>query len=131
MLKGNVAYNKLVEGIDEPGVEAQFNTPDYRANFSFGHHRIIKNLGFNVNIHWQNSFLWQGVFGTGEIPATTTIDAHIAYRIPAMKTVVKLGGSNLTNNYYTTSFGSSQVGGLYYITIVYDDVLGYIERKRN
>jgi len=131
MLKGNVAYNKLVDGIDEPGVEAQFNTPDYRANLSIGHHRIIKNLGFNVNIHWQNSFLWEGVFGTGEIPATTTIDAHVAYRIPAIKTVVKLGGSNLTNNYYTTSFGSSQVGGLYYVTLVYDDVLGYIERKRN
>ncbi|NPA38022.1 MAG: TonB-dependent receptor plug domain-containing protein [Chlorobi bacterium] len=131
MLKGNVAYNKLIDGIDEPGVEAQFNTPDYRANLSIGHHRIIKNLGFNVNIHWQNSFLWQGVFGVGEIPATTTIDAHVAYKIPAIKTVVKLGGSNITNNYYTTSFGSAQVGGLYYITLVYDDVLGYIERRRN
>ncbi len=131
LMKGNVAYNKLIDGIDEPGVEAQFNTPDYRANFTFGHHRIIKNLGFNVNIHWQNSFYWQGTFGAGDIPATTTLDAHIAYKIPAMKTVIKIGGSNLTNKYYTTSFGSAQVGGLYYITLVYDDVLGYIERKRN
>lgn len=131
LFRGNVAYNKLIEGIDEPGVEAQFNTPDYRANLTIGHHRIIKNLGFNVNIHWQNSFYWEGVFGAGEIPATTTIDAHIAYKIPAMKTVIKVGGSNLTNKYYTTSFGSAQVGGLYYITLVYDDVLGYIDRKRN
>ena len=131
LMKGNIAYNKLIDGIDEPGVEAQFNTPDYRANITIGHHRIIKNLGFNVNMHWQNSFYWQGTFGAGEIPATTTIDAHIAYKIPAMKTVIKIGGSNLTNKYYTTSFGSAQVGGLYYITLVYDDVLGYIERKRN
>ncbi len=131
MLKGNVAYNKLIQGIEEPGVEAQFNTPDYRANLSIGHHRIIKNLGFNVNIHWQDSFMWEGVFGNGKIPATTTIDAHLAYKISAIKTVVKVGGSNLTNKYYTTSFGSSQVGGLYYVTLVYDDVMGYIERKRN
>jgi hypothetical protein len=131
LMKGNIAYNKLIDGIDEPGVEAQFNTPDYRANITIGHHRIIKNLGFNVNMHWQNSFYWQGTFGAGKKPATTTIDAHIAYKIPAMKTVIKIGGSNLTNKYYTTSFGSAQVGGLYYITLVYDDVLGYIERKRN
>jgi len=131
LLKGNVAYNKLLDGIDQPGVEASYNTPDYRTNISIGHKRIIKNLGFNVNFHWQNSFLWEGSFGTGEIPAFATVDAHLAYKIPAAKTTIKIGGSNLTNNYYTTSFGSAQIGGLYYITLVYDDVLGYIERKRN
>jgi len=131
LLKGNVAYNKLLQGIDKPGVEASYNTPDYRTNISVGHNKIIKNLGFNVNFHWQNSFLWEGSFGTGRIPAYATLDAHIAYKIPSMKTVIKIGGSNLTNNYYTSSFGSAQVGGLYYITLVYDDIMGYIERKRN
>ncbi len=130
LLKGNVAYNELIEGIDEPGVEAMFNTPDYRANLTIGHHRIIKNLGFSVNLHWQNSFLWEGSFGTGEIPATTTLDAHIAYKIPSFKTLIKVGGSNLLNNYYTTSYGSSQVGGLYYVSLTYEDILGYIERRR-
>jgi len=130
LIKGNVAYNKLLQGIDKPGVESNYNTPEYRTNISIGHNRIIKNLGFNVNFHWQESFLWQGDFGTGEIPAYATIDAHLAYKIPAMKTTIKVGGSNLTNHYYTTSFGSSQVGGLYYVTLVYDDALGYIERKR-
>jgi len=130
LVKGNVANNKLIDDIDDPGVEANYNTPEYRTNISIGHNRIIKNLGFNVNFHWQSAFTWEGPFGTGEIPAYATIDAHITYKIPAVNTSVKIGASNLTNHYYTTSFGSAQIGGLYYVTLVYDDVLGYIARKK-
>jgi hypothetical protein len=131
LFRSNVAYNKLRESLDSPGVEARFNTPDYRANLSIGHHEIIRNLGFNVNFHWQNSFLWQAGFGAGNIPAFTTLDAHISYKVSAIKTVFKLGGSNILNNYYTTSFGSAQIGGLYYISLVYEDILQYINRNRN
>lgn len=130
LVKGNVANNKLIDGIDDPGVEANYNTPEYRTNISIGHNRIVKNLGFNVNFHWQSAFTWEGSFGTGEIPAYATVDAHVTYRIPTINTSIKLGASNLTNHYYTTSFGSAQIGGLYYVTFVYDDVLGYIARKK-
>ena len=102
-----------------------------KANISVGHHAIIPNLGFNVNLHWQNSFVWEASFGAGEIPAFTTLDAHIAYKVPKIKTTFKLGGSNILNKYYTTSFGSAQIGGLYYLSLVYEDVLGYIDRSRN
>jgi hypothetical protein len=130
LIKGNVANNKLLQGIDAPGVEANYNTPEYRTNISVGHSRIVKNLGFNVNFHWQSSFIWEGNFGTGEIPAYATVDAQVTYKIPAINTSIKLGASNLTNHYYTTSFGSAQIGGLYYVTLTYDDVLGYIARKK-
>jgi outer membrane receptor protein involved in Fe transport len=129
LIKSNVAYNRLLESIDAPGVEARFNTPEYRANLSVGHHAIIPNLGFNVNLHWQNSFLWEGGFGAGEIPAFTTLDAHVSYKVPTIKTTFKLGGSNILNNYYTTSFGSAQIGGLYYLSLVYEDILQYIGRN--
>jgi iron complex outermembrane recepter protein len=131
MLKSNVAYNKLLESLDDPGVEARFNTPDYRANLSVGHQAIIPRMGFNVNLHWQNSFLWESGFGAGHIPAVTTLDAHVSYQVPKIKCVFKLGGSNLTNKYYTTSFGSARIGALYYVSILYEDILGYLERKRN
>jgi iron complex outermembrane receptor protein len=128
LLRSNVANNKLLEGIDSPGVEARFNTPEYRANLSIGHHAILPNLGFNVNFHWQSKFMWESGFGAGEIPAFTTLDAHVSYKVQAIKTTFKLGGSNLLNNYYTTSFGSAQIGGLYYISLVYEDILGYIKK---
>ena len=130
LVKGNVANNKLLDGINDPGVAANYNTPEYRTNISIGHNRIIKNMGFNVNFHWQSAFTWEGNFGTGDIPAYATVDAHVTYKIPSINTSIKLGASNLTNHYYTTSFGSAQVGGLYYVTLVYDDVMGYIARKK-
>jgi len=33
---------------------------------------------------------------------------------------VKIGGSNTLNKWYTTSFGSASIGGLYYLTLVFD-----------
>jgi len=131
MLKSNVAFDKLLDDITEPGVETRFNTPKYRVNLSVGHPEIIHNLGFNVNLHWQETFMWESGFGAGQIPAYTNVDAHISYKFTAMKTVFKLGGSNILNHYYTTSFGSAQIGGLYYISLVYEDILGYAGRNRN
>ena len=130
LVKGNVAYDKLLEDIQEPGVETRFNSPDYRVNFSVGHAEIIKNLGFNINLHWQNNFWWEAGFGAAEIPATTTLDAHVSYKVSSINTMIKLGGSNILNHYYTTSFGSAQIGGLYYISLVYEDIMGYIERNK-
>jgi iron complex outermembrane receptor protein len=131
LIRSNIAYNKLLESIDSPGVEARFNTPEYRANLSVGHHAVIPNLGFNVNFHWQNSFVWEGGFGVGKIPATSNLDAHISYKLAPIKTTIKVGGSNILNNYYTTSFGSAQIGGLYYISLVYEDIMGYIGQNKN
>jgi hypothetical protein len=131
LIRSNVAYNKLLESIDSPGVEARYNTPEYRANLSVGHHAILPKVGFNVNFHWQNSFIWEGGFGAGKIPTTANLDAHISYKLAPIKTTVKVGGSNILNNYYTTSFGSAQIGGLYYVSLVYEDILQYIGRNQN
>lgn len=130
LFRGNVAQNTLLEGIETPGVEARFNTPEYRANLSIGHFAILPNLGFNVNFHWQSKFIWEASFGRGEIPAYTTLDAQVSYKVPQIKTTFKVGGSNLTNKYYTTSFGSAQIGGLYYVSLIYEDILGYLERDK-
>jgi outer membrane receptor protein involved in Fe transport len=129
LFRGNVAYNKLLENIETPGVETRYNTPEYRANLSIAHPRIYKQLGFAINYHWQSSFLWESGFGAGDIPAFSTLDMHISYALPRIHTTLKLGASNLLNNYYTTSFGSANIGGLYYFTLEYNDILGYLNQK--
>jgi outer membrane receptor protein involved in Fe transport len=131
LIRSNVAFDKLLKGINEPGVEAAFNTPEYRANLSVSHDEILPNLGFSFNIHWQERFLWQSDFGDGEIPAFTTLDAHLSFKMPSIHTEFKLGGSNILNKYYTTSFGSAQIGGLFYISILYDNVLANSRRSNN
>lgn len=120
---GNVAYNALLDDVQTEGRQTRFNTPDYRYNLSFGNRGLLKNVGFNINYRWQNSFLWESGFGVAEIPAFSTLDAHLSYKWTQLKTVIKVGGSNLLNDYYTTSFGSAQVGGLYYISLNFDEFL--------
>lgn len=117
-ITGNVYSDKLT---DVPaGVIAFFNTPEYRYNIGLGNENVYKNIGFNVIMKWQGKINWEGTFGTGEIPAYTTLDAQISYRIPSVKSIVKLGGSNLTNSYYRSAFGNPYVGGLYYISLGYN-----------
>ncbi len=120
---GNVASNVLLTSIDTPGQETRYNTPKYRFNLSLGNRHLVKNLGFNINFRWQQSFLWQSNFGSGEIPAYSTLDAQINYRLHKLKSIIKIGGSNLLNQYYTASFGSASIGGLYYISWTFDQFL--------
>ncbi len=122
-VSGNVAYNKLQKGMDENGRQNRYNTPDYRFNIGIGDRHILKNLGFHLNYRWQNEFLWESNFGVAQMPAFGTLDGNVAIKIPKMKSVIKIGGSNLLNKYYTTSFGSAQIGGLYYISLHFDEFL--------
>ena len=131
LFRGNVAFNKLLESIDTPGVETRYNTPEYRANLSIAHPQIVSHLGFAINFHWQSGFLWESGFGAGDIPAFSTLDGHISYDLPRIHTTLKLGASNMLNSYYTTSFGSAHIGGLYYITIQYNDLMGYLSNRHS
>jgi len=121
-LSTNVSYNDVDE-VSDPGFQIQFNTPDYRFNIGIGNRKIVKNLGFNINYRWQNSFLWESSFGVGEIPSINNLDAQINLFLPKYKTKMKLGCSNTLNKYYTTSFGSANVGSLIYLTLIADNIL--------
>ncbi len=122
-VRSNVAYNALESKSSREGLQTRFNTPDYRLNISVGNREFTKNIGFSVNWRWQNSFIWESDFGTAEIPAFSNLDAHISYKLNALKSIIKFGGSNILNNYYTTAFGTSQIGGLYYISWTFDSYL--------
>jgi len=121
-LKGNIAYNKLEEGAAEDGRQNRYNTPDYRFNVGFGNRNIVKNIGFHFNYRWQNEFLWESNFGVAQMPAFATLDANVSVKVSSIKSIIKVGGSNILNNYYTSSFGSAQIGGLYYISLSFDQL---------
>ena len=124
IISGNVSFNDLAD-ISEapPGFLSKFNTPRFRMNAGLGNRHITRRIGFNVNYRWQDSFVWQSTFGVGEIPAFATLDAQVSFRFPEIKSTVKVGGSNMLNDYYTTSYGSAQVGGLYYFTWTFDELM--------
>jgi outer membrane receptor protein involved in Fe transport len=77
-------------------------------------------LGFNINLHYQDEVAYEGTFVAGMVPSYQTIDAVLTYKVPKYKSLIKLGGTNITNKYYYTAFGSPQIGGLYYISFAYN-----------
>ena len=104
------------------GFISYFNTPTWRANFGFSHPGLLMNnrLGFSANLHYQDEMVYEGTFVTGQIPSVNTLDAVLTYRVPKIKSLVKLGGTNVMNKYYYTGFGSPAIGGLYYICFAYN-----------
>lgn len=105
----------------DSGLVTFFNTPKVRFNVTFGNEKVNgSNWGFNILYRWQDNMLWQGTFGTGEVESFGSLDAQVSYRLPKIRSLIKLGATNLTNSYYTTAFGNPSVGGLYYVSFGYN-----------
>ncbi len=121
-LGGNYNWNKLIGGFPE-GTLAEFNTPEHKFNVNFGNRKVVDNLGFNVTYRWQSSFEWQSSFAIGNVPSYSTVDAQVSYRLKDLKSIVKLGGSNLLGNYYIQSLGGPNIGAIYYISITFDELM--------
>ena len=115
------AYSDVITDLPA-GFQAFFNTPKYRLNAGFSNAGLgkNKNLGFNVILRWQDAFTWDGELANGPVAAFTTIDAQISYRIKKAKTMIKLGGTNIFNNYYKNVYGNPEIGGLYYVSLGYN-----------
>ena len=124
-LGGNVAFNQLLDQDDliRQGFRAAYNTPEWRYNIRFANRKLTDNFGFNLVWRWQEAFLWESSFGQGIIPAFQTLDAQVSYKLPSLKSIVKIGGSNVLNERYTTSFGNPRMGAIYYIAITFDEFL--------
>lgn len=103
-----------------------FNTPDWRSTITIGNPHLTKHIGFNLAWRWQNAYDWVGSFNElrpGRINAFSTIDAGISYTVPAIKSIVRLGGSNLLNHKVYQAFGSPAVGAVYYVSVTFDQLL--------
>lgn len=104
------------------GFVSYFNTPKVRANISLGNTGFLcqNRLGFNIVVRTQQEMYYEGTFGTATLPGYTTADAMVSYKFPQIKSLFKIGATNLYNKYYRTGFGSPAVGGLYYVSFGYN-----------
>ncbi|MDB5191801.1 MAG: hypothetical protein JWQ96_1364 [Segetibacter sp.] len=104
------------------GFIAAFNTPEHRANISLSNSGMLKDkrVGFNLTYRYQDGMYFEGDFGSGDIPGFNTLDGQINYKFPPIKSMLKLGATNILNNYYRTGFGNPGVGGLYYVSFAYN-----------
>jgi len=114
-----VNYTFAELDIDEgkyPDLRTNFNTPKHKVKASFGNAALFKNFGFNVNYRWSDSYYWEASFADGDIPAFTVLDAQINYSVPSIKSVFKVGGSNLLGDEYFSAIGTGNVGSIYYVS---------------
>lgn len=117
-LSGNVSYNKL--GSISSTYNNDFNTPEIRYNLGIGNRELFKNVGFNVNYRWQDKFHWLSSFSAGDVPAFGTVDAQVNIKLPSVQSMLKIGGSNILNKYYITSYGNPEVGAMYYVSFAFN-----------
>jgi hypothetical protein len=101
---------------------AYFNSPKYKVNTYFANSGLGKKklIGFNLTYRWQDGFYFEGDLGSGNLPAVNILDAQVSYKLPKIKSVIKVGANNILNQYYYNAIGNSRVGGLYYVSFGYN-----------
>jgi len=119
-ISGNINYNDLTIKGDNDVFITGFNTPKWSTNVQFGNREIFNNLGFNIVWKWQDAFTWESPLATGRVEAFSTIDAQLSYKIPAIKTSIKVGATNLLNYRYIQYAAGPTIGGLYYLSLTFD-----------
>ncbi|MFK7060782.1 TonB-dependent receptor [Flavobacterium oreochromis] len=100
----------------DPDFEAGFNTPKHRAKASFGAENIFKGLGFNINARYNSKYLWESTMIDAYVPENYVYDAQINTAIPVLKSIIKLGGTNLFGKDYIQVPGAGMIGKQYYIS---------------
>lgn len=102
---------------EDPSFVPGFNTPKHRVKGTLANPKLFKNFGFNFNVRWNDEYLWQASFADGMVPANTVFDAQISYAIPSIKSLFKIGGSNLFGGDYIQVVGAGQVGRILYASL--------------
>ncbi len=130
---GNVSFNTLsnLDKLAETGFQPGFNTPEYRYVLNFANRELVKNFGFALAYRWQGEFVWQSSFVDQTVssqqlsvmPAYGTFDAQVSYKLKSLKSIIKVGGSNLFNDGYRQAWGNPTVGTMYFISLTFDEFL--------
>jgi len=131
-LTSNILNNNAELERNDPSFVTFFNSPKYRFNLGFSNRDIKRSgWGFGVTFRHQTSMVWQATVASiaanvqrkTVIPAYSTLDAQISRKISSIKSIVKLGGTNLTGKLYTTGWANPSVGAMYYVSITFDELL--------
>jgi iron complex outermembrane recepter protein len=136
VLSGNLANNELNNFTPSAELQtAAFNTPKYRWNVGLSNRSIGgSKIGFNVSFKHQDEFIWESSFvqptETGVplysntiVPAINNLDAQVSFKLSKMKSIIKVGGSNILGTPYIQAYGNPTIGAMYYVSISFDDLL--------
>ncbi len=117
-LSGNYNYAEFAfDQAKDPNFQASFNTPKHRVKASLGNDKLFGNLGISVSGRWNSEYLWESSFGTGIIDEATVIDAQANYTIKSLKSILKVGITNLGGREYGQVLGAGLIGQQYFASL--------------
>ncbi|WP_353720503.1 TonB-dependent receptor [Dyadobacter sp. 676] len=116
----NATFARLKNTENRDGLEDGFNTPEWMWNCSVSRTNLLGHLDATISYKWQSDYFSQTFLVTGNVPSYSSFDAQVACRIPALKSRIKAGASNLLNKYYVSFLGGPSVGGMYYLMLAFN-----------
>jgi outer membrane receptor protein involved in Fe transport len=134
-LSANIANNTLNNFTPSEEVQTSgFNTPKYRWNLAFTKRAIANSkIGFALAFKHQDQFVWEGfgqptevgvpLYSNTIVPAINNLDAQVNYKVSSLKSIVKLGATNLFGKPYFQAYGNPYIGSTYYISLTFDELL--------
>jgi outer membrane receptor for ferrienterochelin and colicin len=125
IIAGNFIYQETSER--DPHVDSWlFQIAPVKTNLSLSNPKCYRNFGFSVNWHWTDAMAgyWslnpEAEIDNNNIHANSIIDAQVTLSLPKINSSIKAGASNLLNHYYQNIAYGSSIGGVYYISVLYE-----------
>jgi hypothetical protein len=101
-----------------------FNTPHFHINAEFGNSGFGKKQvwSFATTFRYKPAYYYvvSGNLASGTVPSSAVIDAQISYKLIKAHSAIRLGGTNITNRYYSTGLANPNIGAVYYVTYAYN-----------
>ena len=135
VLSGNLANNELNNFTPSDELQTSgFNTPKYRWNVAFAKRPTNNSLfGYAVSFKQQDAFIWEGfgqptevgvpLYDKAIVPAISNLDAQVNYKVSSLKSIIKVGATNLFGKPYVQAYGNPSVGTTYYLSISFDELM--------
>jgi hypothetical protein len=119
----NYTYAKLdFDQASEPDFSTGFNTPEHKVKVSFGNENLFKDFGFGVNVRWSDEYFWQASIANAIMPARTVVDAQINYTVPSLKSIFKVGGTNLGGKEFQSAVGGPFIGQQFFVSMTINNL---------
>ncbi|MFY0592273.1 TonB-dependent receptor [Roseivirga sp.] len=114
----NMTFASIISNNDDP-LTPGFNTPPFKFNMKLGNNRLGRFFGAQLTWRFRSAFEWESSFADGTVPDYHTLDFQLTYRIPSIKSSVRIGGNNVLNHEQFNSFGSPEISSYYYLLFSY------------